>query len=185
MFERSPWKALLLVGFGLALAGCTNNLVDSIVITPATQSLAVGQTVQFTAIGYQSHGTHPSTNTNVTNEVTWTSSSPSIATVNSSGLATAISAGLRHHFSHHAGFWRHHFRLTAVLTVYRLQESVSTEPVASLAIDPSSQTAFAVNQTVSFIAIGTTGAGATVNLTGQTRQCEWHVDHQGGYLDFQ
>ena len=166
MFERSPWKALLLVGFGLALTGCTNNLVDSIVITPATQSLAVGQTVQFTAIGYQSHGTHPSTNTNVTNQATWVSSAPSIVTVNASGLATAVSAGTATIGATMQGFGGL-IGSTAVVTVTGTGIS-STEPLVSLAIDPGSQTALALNQTVNFIAIGTTGAGATVNLTGQS-----------------
>src|SRR5580658_8051742 len=85
MFVRSPWKLLLLVGFALTLAGCTNNLVDSIVIAPSTQTLAVGQTVQFTATGYQSHGTHPSTSEIVTNQCAWSSSAPSIVTISSTG----------------------------------------------------------------------------------------------------
>jgi uncharacterized protein YjdB len=167
MLARSPWKALLLVGFGLALAGCTNNLVDSIVITPATQTLAVGQTVQFTAIGYQNHGTHPSTNTNVTNQVTWTSSAPSVVTVSSTGLATAVSAGTATIGATMPGFGGI-VGSTAVITVTSSGKITSTEPVASLAIDPGTQTAFAVNQSVQFLAIGTTGSGATIDLTGQS-----------------
>src|ERR1019366_4114823 len=139
MFERSPWKALLLVGFGLALAGCTNNLVDSIVITPATQTLSVGQTVQFTAIGYQSHGTPPSTNTNVTSQATWVSSAPSIVTVSSTGVATAVSAGTATIGATMQGFGGL-VGGTAVITVTASGKITSTEPVASLAIDPSSQT---------------------------------------------
>jgi uncharacterized protein YjdB len=166
MFSRSPWKALLLVGFGLGLAGCTNNLVDSISVAPSTQSLAVGQTVQFTATGLQTHGSHPSTDTNVTSQVTWTSSAPSVATVNASGIATAVSAGSTTISASMQGF-SGVITGTAVLTVTGSGIS-SSEPLVSLSIDPGSQTALAVNQTVSFIAIGTTGAGASVNLTGQS-----------------
>jgi len=166
MFSRSPWKALLLVGFGLALTGCTNNLVDSIVVSPATQSLTVGQTVQFSATGLQTHGTHPSTDTNVTALVTWSSSAPSVATVNSAGLATAVSAGSTTVTASMQGFGGV-ISGSAVITVTG-NGTISAEPLASLAIDPGSQTALAVNQTVDFIAIGTTGANATVNLTSQS-----------------
>jgi hypothetical protein len=51
--------------------------------------------------------------------------------------------------------------------VYTVTVSSTTEPLASLAVVPASQTALAVNQTAHFIAIGTTGSGATVNLTNQ------------------
>jgi hypothetical protein len=166
MFGRSPWKALLLVGFGLALAGCTNNLVDSIIVAPSTQALTVGQTAQLTATGIQNHGTHPSTSTNVTNEVTWTSSSPAVATVNSSGLVTAVSAGTTSVTASMAGFGGT-VTGTSVITVTGNQITPS-EPLASLAVDPGAQTALSVNQTVNFIAIGTTNASATVNLTNQS-----------------
>jgi uncharacterized protein YjdB len=166
MFVRSPWKLLLLVGFALTLAGCTNNLVDSIVIAPSTQTLAVGQTVQFTATGYQSHGTHPSTSEIVTNQCAWSSSAPSIVTISSTGLATAVSAGTATIGASMQGFGGV-IGNTALVTV-TASGSVSAEPLASMAIDPGSQTALAVNQTLNFIAIGTTGSGATVNLTGQS-----------------
>ena len=60
-------------------------------VTPASQSLAVGQTTQFTAAGTYGNASHPSTK-NVSSMVTWTSSTPSVATVSASGVATAISA---------------------------------------------------------------------------------------------
>jgi uncharacterized protein YjdB len=166
MFGRSPWKALLLVGFAVALAGCTNNLVDSILVTPSTQSLTVGQTVQFTATGLQTHGTHPSSSTNVTDQVAWASSAPSIVSINATGLATAVSAGSATIGATMQGFGGL-IGNTAVVTVTG-SGVVTVEPLASLIIDPGSQTALAVNQTVDFIAIGTTGSGATVNLTGQS-----------------
>jgi uncharacterized protein YjdB len=54
-------------------------------ITPANPSIPVGGTRQFTA------GVQPSNATN--QNVTWTSSSTSVATINSAGLATAIAPG--------------------------------------------------------------------------------------------
>jgi uncharacterized protein YjdB len=166
MFSRSPWKALLLVGIALALAGCTNNLVDSITIVPSSQTLTVGQSVQFTADGLQTHGSHPSTTSIVTNQCTWVSSAPSIVSMNSTGLATAIAPGTATIGATMQGF-SGVIGNTAIVTVTG-SGTITTEPLLSLAILPGAQTALAVNQTVNFIAIGTTGAGATVNLTGQS-----------------
>ncbi len=62
--------------------------VISIAVTPASASLAAGQTVHLTAIAtYSDNSTKPATA-----QATWTSSSSAVATVNS-GLVTAIGAG--------------------------------------------------------------------------------------------
>jgi hypothetical protein len=61
----------------------------SIIVTPVSPSVGVGQTQQFTATGHYTDG---STNT-ITSSVTWTSSSATIATINSSGVATTVAAG--------------------------------------------------------------------------------------------
>jgi uncharacterized protein YjdB len=59
--------------------------LSSISITSTTQSLSSGQTAQFTATGILQNGT----TVNLTDSVTWTSSNNSVATIESSGLATA------------------------------------------------------------------------------------------------
>jgi hypothetical protein len=61
----------------------------SITVTPANPSISVGSHQQFTATGNYSDGSHQ----NLTDSATWTSSSPSIATISSTGLATGIAAG--------------------------------------------------------------------------------------------
>jgi len=61
----------------------------SITISPSTFSLPLGNTQQFAATGIYASGITE----NVTNGVTWSSSTPGVATVSSSGLATALSAG--------------------------------------------------------------------------------------------
>ncbi|MFL6428779.1 MAG: Ig-like domain-containing protein [Acidobacteriaceae bacterium] len=66
--------------------------MDSVQVTPANQSVSVGQTAQFTAIGTFGNAKRPSTQ-NITTAVTWTSASPSVATVDASGLVTAVAAG--------------------------------------------------------------------------------------------
>ena len=61
----------------------------SIAVTPATPSIAVGATRQFTATGTYSD----SSTKNITTQVTWTSGTTSVATINTSGLATGVGAG--------------------------------------------------------------------------------------------
>lgn len=61
----------------------------SIAVTPSSSSIAVAATQQFTATG-----THADATTeDFTTLVTWSSSNSSVATINSSGLATAVGAG--------------------------------------------------------------------------------------------
>jgi uncharacterized protein YjdB len=91
-----PSASLLLVMFSLplalSLAGC--NKVESITINPTTETLsAAGQTVQYEAYATEQMGSGPTTTNNITNSVTWTSSNPNVATINSTGLATAGSVG--------------------------------------------------------------------------------------------
>lgn len=94
MFDRFSPRALLFIGLALPIAGCTNPLVDSITVTPTSQSIAVGQSAQFTATGTFGHGaSHPTTTSDITNSVAWTSSVPAVATISSSGVATGVSAG--------------------------------------------------------------------------------------------
>ncbi|MFY9730498.1 MAG: Ig-like domain-containing protein, partial [Candidatus Acidiferrales bacterium] len=61
----------------------------SIAVTPVNPSIAVNATLQFTATAtFAGGGTQ-----DITNSVTWASSMPSVATINSTGLATGVTAG--------------------------------------------------------------------------------------------
>jgi uncharacterized protein YjdB len=62
--------------------------VASVVVTPATPNVNVGQTVQLTATPYGSDGQALTGRT-----VTWTTNAATVATVSSSGLVTGVSAG--------------------------------------------------------------------------------------------
>ncbi|HKT33150.1 MAG TPA: Ig-like domain-containing protein [Gammaproteobacteria bacterium] len=83
----------------LALAGCGgvggyggggggSGPVATITIAPATATITVNGTQQYTAVAKDSSG-------NIVSGVTytWTSSSPAIATINANGLATGVAAG--------------------------------------------------------------------------------------------
>src|SRR5215813_8017664 len=86
---------VLLAAFALILlAGCGNffrdsNEVAGISVSPANASLQLNKTQQFTAIGTLGDGSDK----DVSSSVEWTSSSPKVATIDSSGMATALSTG--------------------------------------------------------------------------------------------
>jgi uncharacterized protein YjdB len=77
-----------------SLSGTTSVTVTianlaSIAVTPNNASILSDGTEQFKAIGTLTDGT----TTDITGEVTWNSSNTSVATINSSGLATAQATG--------------------------------------------------------------------------------------------
>ena len=63
--------------------------ITSIAVTPATATIAAGNTQQFVATATYSNG---STNV-ITTSATWTSSDSTIATITSAGLATGVASG--------------------------------------------------------------------------------------------
>lgn len=166
MLDRLSSRALFLAALLLPIAGCTNSLVDDISVSPTTQSVAVGQTAQFNAYGLTGHGTtHPGTVADITTQVTWTSSSPGVATISAAGVATGVSAGTTTITASTTGFTGL-LAATATLTVSGGSGSGTgtTSGVTALTITPSSQTVAAPGNTAQFIALGTTATGS-VNLT--------------------
>ncbi len=67
----------------------TAPVLVSIAVTPANPSISTAQTQQFTATGTYSNNTTQ----NLTGSVSWTSSATGVATINSSGLASAVATG--------------------------------------------------------------------------------------------
>lgn len=63
--------------------------IGSIAVTPLNDSIPIGLTKQFTATATFTD----STTGNVTNTITWASSDPATATINSTGLATGVAKG--------------------------------------------------------------------------------------------
>ncbi len=93
MFARRCVRGLLLLCLSAAIIGCSNpSGLDSVQVTPASQSLTVGQTTQLTAVGTFGNAMHPSTQ-NITSTVTWSSTTPAVATVSATGMVTAVAAG--------------------------------------------------------------------------------------------
>src|SRR5579863_4263158 len=156
---------LFLVALALPLAGCTSPQVDSLVVTPTSITMPVGDTAQLTATGIYGHGNHPTTSQDLTNQVAWTTTSNDVATVNSAGVVTATGPGSIQITASIHGFTG---TLTAFCTITVSGSSgggTGTGAVVSLAIIPSAQSVAVPTQTAQFLAIGTTTSGATVNLT--------------------
>jgi trimeric autotransporter adhesin len=74
---------------GTANLTVTAALLTSISVTPANASVPLGILQQFTATGTYSDGTMP----NISNQVTWSSSSSTIASISAAGMATARNLG--------------------------------------------------------------------------------------------
>jgi len=163
MFDRSLWNALMLIGIALPIAGCTSSGgLDSIQVTPTTASLVVGgPTLQMTATGTYGNSAHPSTSV-ITNQVTWTSAITGVATVNSSGVVTAVGGGTTTITATAQGF-AGPVSSSAAITV--TGTGSIGEPITALSIVPASQSVALAGQTSQFLAIGTTGTGLQVNLT--------------------
>jgi uncharacterized protein YjdB len=63
--------------------------LSSIAVTPTSDSTSAGDTVQYKATGTLDDGTQ----IDITDSVTWSSSNTSVATISSTGLATAVASG--------------------------------------------------------------------------------------------
>lgn len=113
-----------------------------------------GETTQFIAMG-SLNGATPQ---NVSSQVTWVSSNTQVATINSSGLATALGSGTSTITAYYAGI-----SATATLTV---SVSSTTPSTPQITIIPTSVTAAGAGAESQLIAIGNlTGNGVVQDLT--------------------
>jgi 6-phosphogluconolactonase (cycloisomerase 2 family) len=99
--NRSLWNkfvvSIALCGCVLALSGCGGSqsstkplpLLTSIAVTPANTTISVGKNQQFAASGTFSDGS----TADITPSVIWSSSDMKLASVNSSGLVSAVDLG--------------------------------------------------------------------------------------------
>ena len=143
--------AILLI---VLLVGCGNFFVSSdtvvsIALSPTNPTVQIGGTEQFVATGTTAKGTSE----DVTPGATWTSSKPDIATISSSGLATALAAGV-----------------TVITAKYQEGSNqtfltVTSATLSSIAVTPVN-TSIAVGATQQYTATGTYSDGTTHNITG-------------------
>jgi phospholipase C len=134
---------------GSANLSVTPPALVSIAVSPATATIAAGNTQQFTATGVYSDGSEQ----NLTGSVSWSSSANAVATIVAGGLATGegvgtatISASLQ--------------SITGTATL-----TVGAPVLISLAVSPANAS-FAVQTTQPFTAIGIYSDGSTQNVSG-------------------
>jgi hypothetical protein len=147
--------------------GTTGGTTASLAVIPGSQSVASpNQTSQFIAIGTNSAGA----TVNLTNQVTWSSSSPQIATIGATtGLATAVGQGtttIAALYTNSAGAV---VAATATFTVV----GGTTEKYTAVTITPGSQALSASGQTGQFIALGTSGTTGLQTDVTSSAQIKW------------
>lgn len=93
--KRSVFAVLVFLFVGFFMLGCQNSpSLATIQILPDKAALTYeGQTLQYKALGTFLSPGHPSLVKDVTNQVKWESTNPIAATISSTGLATAVTAG--------------------------------------------------------------------------------------------
>jgi uncharacterized protein YjdB len=132
--------------------------IASISVTPVGLTLGIGINQQYTATATYSDGSSQ----DLSSGVTWSSSSTSVATVNSSGLVTTVGAG----------------NTTITATVGSLSDTSTLTVVAahllSIAVSPATPS-IAVGTTQQFSAVGSFDDGSTQLLTSVT----WSSSAQG------
>jgi trimeric autotransporter adhesin len=125
-----------------------SHLLESISVTPANPSVAIGQNQQFVATGmYADESTQ-----DLTSSVSWSSSQPAIATITTAGLASGLNGGST--------------TIAAALGNINTSLTLGVDPVAlvSITVTPvNSSIALGTNQ--QFAAIGTYADGSTLDLT--------------------
>src|SRR6266404_4263111 len=127
----------------------SNATLISIVVTPASPSVGVGKTQQFTATGtYSDNSTQ-----NLTGSVAWASSSTATAAVSAGGLASALKAGTST-ISATSGSVSGSTTLT-----------VTAAALVSIVVTPASPSV-GVGKTQQFTATGTYSDNSIQNLTG-------------------
>ena len=130
--------------------------LSSILVAPASASLFAGQTTQMKATGVYSDGSSQ----DVTAQVSWTSNNPLFATVNASGLVTAVAKG--------------QVTITATSGAISGTSSIGVNAVvlASIAVTPAN-VSIAAGQTQQFVANGIFSDGSTTDIT---KNVVWDTD---------
>jgi len=160
-------SAALTVALILTMSGCAaKSELVSISVQPATVMMsAAGQTVQLTATGTYTHGQHPETTRDITNQVQWSSPAPEVVTVSNTGLVTAVGSGM---IPITATMNTSSGPVTGAANVTSSAIPPAPRDLISLTIIPSSQPVTVLGEPTQFIAIGTFSSDPiTQDLTTQ------------------
>jgi trimeric autotransporter adhesin len=159
----SLFYSMLVLPLALSFAGC--NTLQDIAIIPgpgATQLTAVGQTVQFTAVGLSERGSDNPTTSNITDSVAWSVTNPKVATINAAGMATAVGQGYTEVIAQSNGII-----VTSDVTVTLSSNTGTGSGNPFITITPGTATETFVGETTQFEATGSLTGGASQNLNSQ------------------
>ena len=148
--------------------------LSSIAVAPASPaSLIVGSTQQFTATGTYLDGS----TADLSSDVTWTSDSTPIATIDDFGLASGVTVGTANITASLNGVTSP----SVPLTVTTATSATSTTPtttsgvtLSSIAVIPNSPLSLAIGSSLHFKATGTYSDGSTADITSQVN---WTSDN--------
>jgi hypothetical protein len=157
-------RSLALLTFLLGLIQCTNPpYLTSIQVLPnAALATYAGQTIQYKAYGaYTRGGGHPTNLQDITNQVDWISSAPSVATINSTGMATAVGTGVTNITASLNGI--------AATTILQESSSLPANSLTAITVYPiTGQPLSTIGEPAQFIAIGSYNTNPmTQDLTDQ------------------
>lgn len=142
---------LLLLGFSLAGCGTVGHEPLSMSVTPQAASMTqLHQSQQFTA---QAQLDHMAGLQDVTHSASWSSSNPKVATVDASGLATAVGSGSATITAQSGGVTAS-ANVSVSLTSGGGGGGTSSHDLTAITIIPASQPTAVVGEPVQFLAIG-------------------------------
>lgn len=150
--------------------------LESITLSSADTSVALGETLQLTATGHYSQppGSDPATSgRDVTQSVTWTSDSPEIATVDSNGLVSALQVGSAQIVAHDGDIVSEPYTIEITAAVLRGLQ------VRNAANQTLTQISLADGQSIRLFAWGVYSDGSARLLQASEHVANWASNNAG------
>ena len=126
--------------------------IDLAPILPGT--ITIGSTLQFMATGSYSNDS----TADITSQVTWSSSDPSVAAISSTGLATAVGVGT-------AIIWASVGAVSSDEAPLTVEAEIPGPILTEIDLQPASPNNVAVGSTLQFAATATYSDGSSADLT--------------------
>jgi len=156
--------ALLALPAALVITGCSSLKTISVSPSAGNVSVTIGQTAQFRAYGASQMGSGTPTTAEITNSVQWSVVNPSIATITSSGIATAIAPGKTIVTASSDGL-----TASSDITVTSSSGSGAGSGAPYINITPGTATETFLGETTQFIATGSLTGGVSQSLASQVQ----------------
>jgi hypothetical protein len=152
------------------VSGGTSEKYTAVALTPAIQALsASGQTAQLIALG-TSGATGLESDVTASAQIKWSSSAPSIASVNASGQVTGLSPGTT---TIAAELVNTDGSLVSSTASVNVTTTAAPEPLLSLTIIPATVTVGNLQDTAQFLAIGTFSSAPYVRDLTNSSTLTW------------